>query len=352
MYRSNYYLVVMAGGSGTRFWPKSTSKRPKQLLSFSGDRTDTLLVQTLSRFDGIVAPENRYVVTTRMLKDSIAEQAPGVSILAEPQGRNTAACVYWAARVVAQKDPKGIMLVMPSDHYIPKEASFRATVNTAAEWAAANDHLVTLGIKPTRPETGYGYLRMGSQMGGPDSPRRVEAFVEKPNIDKARVYVQFEQYLWIGGMFIWRADVILDAFDRFMPEMKKAWEKAEENVDVAYPNMTATSIDYGVMEKVDNVVTYPLDCGWDDLGSWLSLEGLALVLGAKKGGSTVTGGELLAVQSEGNIIDTPGKVVALLGISDLIVVEHNDVIMIAPKDRSQDIRMIVDQVKKIKPELA
>jgi mannose-1-phosphate guanylyltransferase len=353
---SDLNLVIMAGGSGTRFWPKSTSRCPKQLLGFGSERdgrqSATLLAQTLLRFDSLVPKNQRIIVTTRTLSDAVAEQvSKEVSILAEPQGRNTAPCVYWAARRIAQRDPKGIMLVMPADHYIPRIDAFCKTVEVAADWARRHDDLVTLGVKPTRPETGYGYLKLGGMLQG-QVCRRVEAFVEKPNHERAIEFVESGNYLWNGGMFIWRADVILAAFDRFMPEMKKIWEASQGNVEAAYPQMTATSIDYGVMEKATNVVTFTLDCGWDDLGSWTSLENLASVLNANHAAGVVTGGELLAVESTGNIVDAPGKLVAILGINDLIVVEHGDAILVAQKDRAQDIKLIVEQVKKSRPDLA
>lgn len=162
------YLVVMAGGSGTRFWPKSTSKKPKQLLAFGKSTAEkaapTLLRQTLDRFDGLVPSSNRIIVTTESLKVSVNQDAPEAEVLAEPQGRNTAPCVYWAARAVAEKNPKAVMLVMPADHYISRPAAFSQTVAAAAEWAATHDDLVTLGIKPDRPETGYGYLKAGDRV--------------------------------------------------------------------------------------------------------------------------------------------------------------------------------------------
>jgi mannose-1-phosphate guanylyltransferase len=349
----NLYLVIMAGGSGTRFWPKSTSRRPKQLLSFGGEKGESgsLLEMTLDRFRGTVAENQRFIVTTRLLSEAVAAQAPGVTVLAEPQGRNTAPCVYWAAREVAARDPKAVMLVMPSDHYIAQPERFVATVQAAASWAAKHDDLVTLGVTPTRPETGYGYLKIEKSESA-EQCRRVDAFVEKPNLQKAREFLAAGNYLWNGGMFLWRAEVILAAFDQYMPEMKKIWDESEGRIEVAYPRLTATSIDYGVMEKAGNVVSFQLDCGWDDLGSWTSLEGLADVLHAQQEAGVVTGGQVLNVDSHRNIVDAPGKVVALLGIQDLIVVQQGDVILVADKNRAQDIRLIVEEVKKQKPELA
>jgi mannose-1-phosphate guanylyltransferase len=341
------FLVVIAGGSGTRFWPKSTSRKPKQLLAF-GSSPETLLQQTIGRFSELVPGSQKIIVTTQLLSQSVSEQASGALVLSEPQGRNTAPCVYWAAREVSKRDPKGVMLVMPSDHYIANPSAFQKTIAAGIEWAKLHDDLVTLGVKPTRPETGYGYLKVleGS------TPNKVEAFVEKPNLEKAENFLKAGNYLWNGGMFIWRAEVILKAFDQFMPEMKKAWDEAHGDAIKAYPQMTATSIDYGIMEKAKNVVTFALDCGWDDLGSWTSLESLAKELGALRDGNVVTGGNLLAVEAQGNIVDTPGKLTSILGVDDLIVVTHGEAVLIAPKSRAQDIRLIVEQVKKTRPDLA
>lgn len=353
------HLVVMAGGSGTRFWPKSTSTRPKQLLSFSfsesEDEGQSLLNQTLARFEGIVPSNQRSIVTTRGLADAVEKQVTAgnqspVEVLAEPQGRNTAPCVYWAARVIADRDPEAVMIVVPSDHYIAQVDNFQETVMEAASWASKNDDLVTLGIKPSRPETGYGYLELGDAQAG--NGHRVARFVEKPDLPKAKEYVESGQYLWNGGMFLWRVDVLIKAFDEHMPEMRLAYEGAGQNVDQAYPKMPATSIDYGIMEKASNVVTFPLDCGWDDLGSWTSLDSLAEALDRFSAGGVVAQGDLLAIDSRRNIVDAPGKLVALLGVDDLIVVQNGDRLMVAKKERAQDIRTVVDEVKKRRPDLA
>lgn len=347
--RPSVHLVVMAGGSGTRFWPRSTSRRPKQLLTFGKSRL-SLLGQTLDRFDGLVAPDRRLIVTTAALRTAIGSEAPGVAVLGEPEGRNTAPCIYWAARTVAAQDPEAVMLVMSADHHVADTDSFRRTVCGAAEWAARHDDLVTLGVTPTRPETGYGYLRLGEPLGG--GCVRVAAFVEKPNRERAETFVKSGGYLWNSGTFAWRASAILRAFDRLAPEMREAWEAVGGDVRRAYPRMPKISIDYAVMEKADNVVAFPLDCGWEDVGSWGSLETLAGPLGAQRPGGTVLAGELLAVQAEGNIVDTPGKLVALLGVNDLIVVEQDGALLIARKDMAQEVRQVVEEVKRLRPDLA
>lgn len=353
---NDLFLVVMAGGSGTRFWPKSTARKPKQFLSFgkieeSCSGSPSLLGMTLRRFDGLVPLGQRFVVTTQLLKDTVSQQAPEVEVLAEPQGRNTAPCIYWAAREVAARNPRAVMLVMPSDHYIMKADEFISTVKAAARWASEHDDLVTLGITPIRPETGYGYLKI-ARNGMESGCFRVDAFVEKPSLQKAQEFLKAGNYLWNGGMFLWRAEVILAAFDQYMPEMKKAWDASVGQVEKAYPQMTATSIDYGIMEKAKSVVAFPLSCGWDDLGSWTSLESLADLLGARQDTGVVTGGDVISVESQGNIIDVPGKLIALLGVKDMVVVEQGGVILVADKKRAQDIRLIVDEVKKRRPEFA
>jgi len=363
----NLYLTVIAGGSGTRFWPKSTAKRPKQLLSFgktTGEKTATgtnspsLLRQTLDRFDGLVPKnsDNRMVITTRHLKQAVLDECENVSIYAEPQGGNTAPCIYWGARLIAESNPSGVMLVMPADHYIAHPDKFIETVRSAVEWASVHDDLVTLGVRPSRPETGYGYLKVGPMLepgssSGAISCRRVEAFVEKPNLARAQEFLAQGDYLWNGGMFVWRAEVILRVFDDFMPEMRKTWDAVRGNVDLAYPGLTATSIDYGIMEKARNVVSFPLDCGWDDLGSWTSLEGIAEVIGANRDGNVVIGGDILGIEAKGNIVDAPDKLVAMLGVHDLIVVEQGGAILVADKKRAQDIKLIVDKLKTTRPDL-
>jgi mannose-1-phosphate guanylyltransferase len=348
MLSNNTFLVVIAGGSGTRFWPKSTAKRPKQLIPFG---SSTLLAQTVSRFETLISEDHRIVVTTQSLKKAIEDEKLKVKVLGEPQGRNTAPCIYWAAKIISAENPDAVMLVMPADHYIAFPERFIKKVQEAISWAENKDELITLGIKPIRPETGFGYLKTGASLSKNKDPKKVNSFVEKPSLQRAQEFMNSEDYLWNGGMFIWKVKTILDAFDSYMPEMKVAWETSGGNIELAYPKMTATSIDYGIMEKAKNVVTFTLDCGWDDLGSWTSLENVAELLGTRKDGNLVAAGEILSIDSGKNIIDTPGRMTALLGVNELIIVEHGNAILIAHKDRAQDIRKIVDEVKKLRPEL-
>jgi len=348
---NSVHLVVMAGGSGTRFWPKSTSKRPKQLLAFEGLSSRTLLQQTLDRFEGWVPAVNQWIVTTSTLAEAVGEQCGSARVLSEPQGRNTAPCIYWAAREIAKLDPEAIMMVMPSDHFMKDVAAFTTTVKKAVEWAQSSGDLVTLGIAPTRPETGYGYLRTTRGQAS-DGAVTVEAFVEKPDLERARQFLAAGNYLWNGGMFVWRVSSILAEFDRLMPEMKQAWESASGDVGVAYPRMTATSIDFGIMEKASRVVTFPLSCGWDDLGSWTSVELLARSQGKESPWGVALEGQVTAVDASGLVVDVPRRQVAVLGVSDLIIVETDSVLLVADKARAQDIKKMVDAVKASRPDLA
>lgn len=352
----NPYLVVMAGGSGTRFWPKSTSKKPKQLLRFSRNASDpTLLSRTLSRFDGMISDDRKWILTTEKLQAAVKSDATRARILAEPEGRNTAPCLYWAARELQELDSSSIMVVMPSDHEIIDLPEFKKVVQSAIEWAKTHNDLITLGVRPTRAETGYGYLKLSKDLPSGDAasktPIALEKFVEKPNLEKAKEFVSSGRYLWNGGMFVWKTSALLAAFDRFMPEMRIAWEKNGGKVERAYRELTATSIDYGILEKSSNVVTFLLDCGWDDLGSWTSLESVSDRLKLSVDGGVAMGGEVIALRSKGNIIDAPGRVVALLDVDDLIIVEQGDALMIARKSSAQDIKLLVDAVKQKRSDL-
>ncbi len=345
----NVTLVVMAGGSGTRFWPRSTSRVPKQFLSFA-QGAPTLLQSTLQRFEGMIPSHRQFIVTTRVLGPVARQQAPDAQILEEPMGRNTAPCIYWAARLIAERNPQEVMLVMPSDHSIASVPRFHEAILSAIECARSSDSLVTLGVKPTRPETGYGYLRLAQPVNETVAPVKVEAFVEKPTTERAAEFLTSGKYLWNGGMFAWKAQVILEAFDRHLPQMKEIWEKARclptapGFIDEVYPQWPSISVDYGILEKSSSVQTVPLDCGWDDLGSWTALEGAP-------NSNTVVAGQCVAVDAAGNVIDAPGHCVALLGVKDLIVVRAGEAIMVAQKSKAQEVRKLVDEVGKLRPDL-
>jgi mannose-1-phosphate guanylyltransferase len=340
---SELYLVVIAGGSGTRFWPKSTAEKPKQFLHFGQKKT--LIEQTLNRFEGLDPYPQKMIVTTEKLSEAMKNLVdPSVEVLSEPQGRNTAPCVFWAAKKIAERNPKAVMMVMPADHYIPCVEKFQKTLMQAIRWAEEKDDLVTLGIQPTRAETGYGYLQLGGFLEG--DAQRVQAFVEKPNEDKAKKFFESGQYLWNGGMFLWRAEVILSAFQKHLPEYEAVWQSCGGDAEKAYPLLTATSIDYGIMEKAESVITFSLDCGWDDLGSWPSLENLADDLQIQHPAGVVTDGKCVSIDSTGNIVDAPDQWVALLGVRDLIIVRSGKILMVAHKSRAQDVKLLVEKARE------
>lgn len=345
---NDVYLIVMAGGSGTRFWPKSTPKKPKQLLSFGGNK-ESLLEQTLNRFRNDIALEQTYIVTTESLTPSIRKiVSPKVKVLSEPAGRNTAPCVFWATEEVKKKNPNAIMLILPSDHFIANEKQFHYTIQTAIQWARSHpDQLITLGVKPTRPETGYGYLKVREK--NSSGALSVEKFVEKPDLERAKQYCSDSSYYWNGGMFVWNVKAISQAFAQYMPEMGRVWDEARGDIQKAYPKLTATSIDYGVMEKSSHVMTFPLDCGWDDLGSWTSLENLGKILNLVRAEGVVVNGNSIALESSGNIVDVPAeKRVALIGAQNLIVVDTGESLLICEKSKAQDIKKIVELIQSQK----
>lgn len=343
------YLFVMAGGSGTRFWPKSTSAQPKQLLSF-GKSKETLLEMTLNRFNDWIPDAHRFILTNKKIEAHVKSIIPkDVGVLAEPIPRNTAPCLYWGAKVLSKIDPHAVMIVMSSDHYIANNKNFINTVKKAADHAQDNSALITLGITPTRPETGYGYLELGDKNA---ESYRVKRFVEKPELKKAIQYFESKNFLWNAGMFVWRVDALLKAFNDLMPEMDEIWDKHKENAGSAFPELTATSIDYGILEKSENVITYPLDCGWDDLGSWIALETLSKEMQTTHvGGVLSSATEWLSIESKNNIVDVPGKTLVTIGMEDTIIVNHNDVLLVAKKEHAQDIKKAVEQLKSTRPEL-
>jgi len=348
---TNLYVFVMAGGSGTRFWPKSTSQAPKQLLSF-GKNKDTLLEMTLKRFNSWIPEENQFILTNQKIESKVKNLVSNkIKVLAEPTPRNTAPCLFWGAKELEKLNPEAVMIVMSSDHYIAHDKSFCETVQSAAQFALKNPVLITLGITPTRPETGYGYLQLGDSIQNSQA-YQVKNFIEKPNFEKAFEYLSSKNYLWNAGMFVWRVDVLLKAFQKHMPEMEEIWKKHNHNPEKAFPELTATSIDYGIMEKSENVITFPLECGWDDLGSWLALETLSKEMNTKcEGGVLSDAKHWLSINSKNNIVDTPDKILVTLGIEDTIIVSHKNVLLVAKKENSQEIKKAVETLKNTFPEL-
>ncbi len=348
------HCVIMAGGSGTRFWPKSRAHKPKQLLSLSGSEK-TLLEETVERVVTFIPPSNIHIVTGEKIKTSVAKlccKNKKIDIIAEPKGRNTAPCIaYMAERISKFFDPKDVMIVMPSDHLIKDTKRFVAVVRTAVLAAKENKCFVTVGIQPNSPHTGYGYIQTGKKIKG--SLYKVNSFKEKPDLQKAKVFVKKGNYLWNAGIFVVQADVALNEIKKYMPELyagikniSKDFGSKKESTSFkrAFPLLPAQSIDYGVIEKLKNTLTIKADFDWDDLGSWTSIEPIR----KKRSYGISNTKNVICLDSSSNIIDASdrNKLIALLGVKDLLIIETNDVLLVANKKYDQRIKELVEELKK------
>jgi mannose-1-phosphate guanylyltransferase len=354
------FAVIMAGGKGSRFWPRSREKMPKHLLDIQGERT--IIRETVDRIRPLVPPERTLIVTGRSHAAELIRQLPEIpseNILIEPVGRNTAPCIGLAALHIQKRVPDAVMLVLPSDHRIGDEAEFRRVLEAAGRTAAEGNPLVTIGIRPTGPETGYGYIEQGDPWGHdaascPHSAGRiyrVRSIREKPPLEQAREFLRQGGFCWNSGMFVWKASTILGAVKRFLPELHEGLmqirealgtEREEEVVGDVYSAQKAVSIDYGVMEKAEDVLVVPGDFGWSDLGSW---DALWEVSEKDENGNAVRG-EFIGIDAGDCLIHSPGKLVALVGVRDLLVVETDDALLICRRGQSQDVRKVVEILEK------
>jgi mannose-1-phosphate guanylyltransferase len=344
---SKVYAVIMAGGAGTRFWPASRNLRPKQLLPLAGSSAETLLAATVRRLSPLVPVENVIVVTGEHLAEGTQKAVPGVpaaQILKEPAARNTAPCIAWANATVARLDPDAVVMVLPSDHFITDEKAFQSVLAQAVKAAEAG-HVTTVGIVPTRPETGYGYIEVGAPLSG--DARAVARFVEKPQLEKAKEFVAAgpQKYLWNAGMFFFRVKDMAALLEKHLPSVAAGVSKM--GIDAAkikeiFPTLESISIDHGVMEKAGNLAVVPGDFGWNDVGSWQS----AWELASKDEAGNALGKDDLAIDAKNNLVrGTGGKAIALVGVNDLVVVETDDALLVMPRSRAQDVRAIVDELK-------
>lgn len=351
------YAVILAGGSGTRFWPLSRHLYPKQMLRILGDAT--LIQQTMRRVAGCVPPEHVLISTNSAQADSIRFQlaewkdALHANFVLEPVGRNTAPAIALAALELVRRDPEAVMLVLPADHVIKDETRFRAAVALGAD-LAARGYLVTFGIRPVRPETGYGYIQpnrrsrlasRGKLVGHP-----VARFVEKPDAATARKYVKAGTYFWNSGIFLWRASVLLEEIARHQPALARGMQRLtalapatvpSEEFAKAYADLPSVSIDTGVMERSSRAAMIPVDFKWSDVGSWSSLVEVAPV--DRKG--NVTAGRVIDVDCRNSILYADRRVVATIGLADMVVVDTPDATLVCPKDRSQDVKTVVQLLK-------
>ncbi|MBE2252505.1 MAG: NTP transferase domain-containing protein [Myxococcus sp.] len=346
---SGVFPVIMAGGSGTRFWPLSRTAKPKQFLPLATARP--LIVETLARLKGLAPPKHAYVVCGAVHAPMVKKALPSLpkqNVIVEPQARNTAPAIALATAHVAHVDPQGVVIVIPSDQHVADVAAFQASLDEAIA-VARGGHIVTLGIHPTRPETGYGYIQVGEPMSG--NTRRVSRFAEKPDRPTAEQYLVSGEYLWNAGLFVFRADVMLEAFKKHMPELSKALEvvrgalgtkKEAATIAREFPKMPATSIDYGVAEKAENIAVVPSNCGWSDVGSF---NALSEVRPLDANGNVSLGGPNFLIDSAGCVVVGQGKPIAVVGMKDVVVVDAGDAMLVMPKDKSQDVRKVVEALK-------
>ena len=350
MKNTNFYAVIMAGGVGSRFWPMSTQEFPKQFHDMLG-KGQSLIQRTFDRINELVPSNNILIATNENYKKLVLSQLPKANknqLLLEPIMRNTAPCILYAALKIYDQNPEAVMLVAPSDHWIDHEKEFSKNIETSFEACSRNDILMTLGIQPDNPNTGYGYIQFKKSE---KAIKKVINFTEKPNLETAEKFLESGDYLWNAGIFIWSAKSIIDAFSSSLPEMlslfdvKNIYNTKEESTFIQkhYKDAENISIDFGIMEKASNVHVLPVDFGWNDLGTWGSLYEK---LEKDKKDNAIVGPETIFRDAYGNMIRTQkGKKVVIQGLQDFIVVEKEDVLLICPRKDQQDIKKIVSDVK-------
>ena len=346
--------VIMAGGRGERFWPKSRNNRPKQFLSLTSDG-ETMIQKTVKRLLPLVDMEDIYIVTNAAYTELVLDQLPDLpneNILAEPCARNTAPCIAFAASVIKQKYDDAVMLVLPSDHLIGYEDIYINTLKKAIRAAEQGKNLVTIGITPTYPETGYGYINFGKECG---DTYEVERFVEKPDLPTAKEYLASGKYLWNSGMFVWKVSSILADMKEFMPDIYDGAVRIGEAFntpgfeDVLVKEFYAfrsESVDFGIMEKADNIYTIPGSFGWDDVGSWLAVERINETDDDKN----YIEGDVISIGSERTTICGGKRLVAAVGLEDIIIVDTDDAVLVCSKNSTQDVKKVIAQLKEAKRE--
>ncbi len=346
--------VIMAGGSGTRFWPKSRRLFPKQFLKILGDKS--MLQMTIERLLPLTPMEQIYIVGNKTHQALFLQQAPGCQasrLILEPIGKNTAACIATMAFLIARQNPENVLLILPADHWIMDTGKFRDTLARAAGAAYQEYSIVTLGIRPSFPSTGYGYIEVpaGDTQNTIDTEiHPVKAFVEKPDFDRARAYLTSGNFYWNSGIFVTRADVILEEIATHLPDLhapltplqRLSDDEIDPFLEEVYPSLPAISIDYGVMEKTKRAMMIEADFGWSDVGSWDALYDLS----PKDSRRNVTEGRVLLEDCQGCLIHSQGRMIAGVGLTDVIVIDSPDATLILPRGESQEVRRIVDRLKE------
>jgi mannose-1-phosphate guanylyltransferase len=361
MAKTNFHPVILAGGRGTRFWPLSRQRRAKQLLALDGKRT--MIQQTVARLLPLASPARLWVITNQYLRREIARQLPRLSpkqILAEPVGRNTAPAIGLAAFILRNADPGAVIGLFPSDHVIGDERRYREVLKNGIEIAAAGENIVVLGIRPTRAETGYGYIEAGSSVQGQSeqgAALRVLRFTEKPDAVRAAEFVRAGNYFWNSGMFLWSARTLSTALLEHLPKTAALLQQIAATFGTRkfgatfarlYPKCENISIDYAVLERRSskgeqnsNIICLPADFGWNDLGSWTALHEHQVAKHRPKDDNLIAGQGSFTLNAQGNYIHAPGKFVAALGVNNLVVVETGDALLITTRDQAQDVGKVV-----------
>ena len=352
--RQHRYCVIMCGGVGSRFWPFSRTNVPKQFLDFFGTGK-SLLQMTVERVSTLVDKDRIVLVTNESYADMIRQQLPEIkesNILLEPARRNTAPCICWAAYHIFAQDPEASIMTLPSDHLILKEMAFIKAMDEGMTFVENNDGLLTLGIKPTSPETGYGYIQKGMQVIGSDDTMKVKSFTEKPNLEMAKMLIATGEFFWNSGIFLWRAKTILEAFKKYAPEIAAHFdmglpyygtEKEQNFINDEFVNSPSISVDYAIMEKAENVYVKTVDLGWSDLGTWK-----ALYETSPKNieGNVTQNCKLISNDCSGTVFAIKGdKVIVAVGLKDYIVAENGNALLICPMSEEQKVRQMVNDVK-------
>ncbi|MHC1749533.1 MAG: mannose-1-phosphate guanylyltransferase/mannose-6-phosphate isomerase [Cellulosilyticaceae bacterium] len=346
--------VIMAGGKGERFWPASRKELPKQFLSLTADGK-TMIQHTVARLESLVNIDDVFVVTNKDYRDLVLKQLPDIpkeNILLEPMAKNTAPCIGLAAVHVKQKYEDAVMLVLPSDHLIKYNEIYVDTLKAAIEVASEDENMLTIGITPSYPETGYGYINFGKDAEDIKKSNiyKVKRFVEKPNLETAKEYLTSGKYLWNSGMFVWKASTILNNFKTLLPDTYKGLQRIQlaigaENeqsvLETEFSQFEAESIDYGIMERATNIYTIPGSFGWDDVGSWLALERI----NKTNDSGNVVDGNVITIDTKNSIIQAKNKLIATIGVEDIIVVDTEDAILICDKEHTQDVKKVIENLK-------
>ncbi len=351
----NYYIVIMAGGSGTRLWPISRSNLPKQLHNFGSEKS--LIQETYERVKDLVPADHIYISLISSILKTSQKQLPAVpkeNFIVEPEGKNTAPSIALVAATIYKRDPKGIVITLASDHVINKLSNFREAVKRAFAFVEKNpDYFTTVGIEPDKPDTGLGYIKVGRKFEN-SVCHRVDQFVEKPNIIKAKQYLKSGKYLWNASYFIWRADKLLEIYEKYAPEIYKVTEKilavlespsAQRKIDVIYQEMPKEPIDTAIAEKVADIAVVPADLGWSDIGSWSTLYDL---LASKVGNHTVSQGNHIGVDDQNCLVYAQDKLLATVGLENIVIVDTPDVTLVCNKSKAQDIKKLIEKIKETK----